>query len=104
MAGEAARGLRSAVQTGILMLRNPDDRLQEFALDPGAVFELPRGAPTSYSLRRPCAEDVAKAARTAEAGKHLRLTLQPFEVVVLDAVHSAQPQTAERTQGKSSAR
>ena len=75
---------------GILMLRNPDDQPREFALDLGAAFELPRGAATSYSLKSPWVEHVAQPARTAEAGKPLQLTLQPFEVVVLDAVPSTQ--------------
>ena len=70
---------------GIVMLRNPDDQPHAFAFEPGAAFELPPGAPPKYSLRSPWAEDAPKPALAAEIGKPLRLLLQPFEVVVLDA-------------------
>jgi hypothetical protein len=71
---------------GIVMLRNPDDQPHEFALDIGAAFELPPGAPTRYSLKSPWAEDSGKSALTAEAAKPLRVPLDPFEIVVVDAV------------------
>ena len=70
---------------GIVTLRNPDDRPQEFALDLGAAFERPADAPKQYSLRSPWAEDAKAAARLATAGQPLRLALAPFQVVVLDA-------------------
>jgi len=73
---------------GIVMLRNPDDQPREFALDLGTAFELPPGAPTSYSLKSPWAEAVAQPARTGAAGRPLPVTLQPFEVLVLEAVPS----------------
>jgi hypothetical protein len=78
----------STPQKGILMLRNPDDRPHEFALDLGAAFELPRSAPTRYSLKNPWVEDAAQGARTAEAGKPLQFALQPFELVVREAIPS----------------
>ncbi len=71
---------------GILMLRNPDDRRHEFGLNIGAAFELPRGAPTRYALKSPWREDEARSAETFEAGKARELILEPFEVVVLEAV------------------
>ena len=70
---------------GILMLRNPDDRHREFSLDVGSAFELPPKATTRFTLRSAWAEDGGKPALTAEAGKPLRVTFKPFEVVVLDA-------------------
>jgi hypothetical protein len=70
---------------GIVMLRNPDDQPREFALDVGAVFELPAGAPARYALRSPWAGDAAKPALSAEAGQPLKMTLQPFEIVILEA-------------------
>jgi hypothetical protein len=70
---------------GIVMLRNPDDQPHAFAFDPGAAFDLPPGAPPKYSLRSPWAEDITKAPLSAEIGKPVKLVLQPFEVVVLDA-------------------
>jgi hypothetical protein len=70
---------------GILMLRNPDERPQEFALDPAAAFELPPGARAGFKFRSPWAEDARKPAITIAPGSRTRLTLEPFEVMVLDA-------------------
>ena len=70
---------------GLVMLRNPGDQPHDFALDVAHAFELPPGAPTKYNLKSPWAADAQKPAMTAEAGQPLRLTLQPFEVLVLDA-------------------
>lgn len=74
---------------GIVMLRNPDVQPREFALEVGTAFELPPGAPRRYSLRSAWAEDRAKPSVAVEAGKPLSMTLQPFEIVVLEA----EPQT-----------
>ena len=41
----------------IVMLRNPDDRAREFALDVRIAFELPAGTPGSFTLVSPWAED-----------------------------------------------
>jgi hypothetical protein len=71
---------------GIVTLRNPDMQTREFALDARTVFELPAGARTKFMLKSPWAEDAAKPELRAEAGKPLRLTLKPFEVLVFDAV------------------
>ena len=73
---------------GILMLRNPDDQPHDFALDAGAAFELPPDAPTRLTLKSPWSEDAGKPALTAVAGEPLRLSLKPFEVVVLEAAPS----------------
>ena len=70
---------------GLVMLRNPDDQPREFALDLGAVFELPGGAVKKFSLRSPWPEDTTKPALSAETGKPLRVTLHPFEVLILAA-------------------
>jgi hypothetical protein len=70
---------------GIVMLRNPDEHAQEFLLDVGSAWELPGGSATRFTLRSPWAEDAGKPELTAVVGTSLRLELQPFEVVVLDA-------------------
>jgi hypothetical protein len=80
---------------GIVMLRNPDDQPRSFALDIGAAFELPAGAPTRYSLRSPWDEDASKPALIAEAGKSLSIPLKPFEVVVLMAQPAAEGAVVE---------
>lgn len=69
----------------VLALRNPDDRENSITLDIGKVFELPEGAPQSYSLRSPWKSDEAKPALTLTAGRPHVFRLQPFEVLVLDA-------------------
>lgn len=71
---------------GVVMLRNPDDREQEFLLDVVTAFEFPPDVPTMFALKSPWAEDASNPTATAESGKALRLTLKPFEVVVLDAL------------------
>jgi len=67
------------------MLRNPNDRPQEFAFDIGIAFELPPGAPGSFTLISPWAEDAQEPPVKAEAGQPLHLTLKPFETMVLEA-------------------
>ena len=74
-----------SARKGIVMVRNPDDRPREFDLDVGPAFALPPGAATRYALRSPWADDAARPALQAEAGKPLKLALKPFEVMVFDA-------------------
>jgi hypothetical protein len=74
-----------SARKGIVMLRNPDVQPREYALDVAAAFELPLEAQTKYLLKSPWSEDAAKPALWAEAGKPLRIMLEPFEIVVLDA-------------------
>ena len=50
-----------------------------------AAFELPPGAPTVYTLRSPWQEERERPAFRAEAGQPLRMSLQPYQVVVFDA-------------------
>ena len=78
-----------SARKGILMLRNPDVQPHEFTLDVAVAFELPIGGQTKYLLKSPWAEDASKPALRAEAGKPLRITLEPFAIVVLDALPSS---------------
>jgi hypothetical protein len=61
---------------GIITLRNPSSRRQEYPLDIGTAFELPDGAPRRYRAGR----------RTFEAGKPQLCTLEPFEVRTIEAL------------------
>src|ERR1017187_4175906 len=70
---------------GIVVLRNPSDKAQEFLLDVGKAFEVPVGAARSYLARSPWAEDSKKVAIRLDAGKPWRVALKPFEVLTLDA-------------------
>jgi len=70
---------------GVVALRNPDDQPHTFELDVRQALELPAGAPERYRLKSPWAEDAAKPVLAADAGKGLVITLQPFEILVLEA-------------------
>lgn len=69
-------------EKGILTLRNPSDRAQTFTADPTALFELPLGAATHYSVSSPRGETAVKS---LDAGTPATFTLAPFEVLVLEA-------------------
>jgi hypothetical protein len=71
---------------GIVTLRNPSGREQEYALDVGAAFELPAGAPRTYRAHSPWAADRAQDALVLRAGEARRITLKPFQVLTLDAI------------------
>lgn len=61
---------------GIITLRNPSSRRQEYPLDVGAALELPDGAPRRYGTGRD----------TLTAGKPQLCTLEPFEVRTIEAL------------------
>ena len=71
---------------GIVVLRNPSDKEQEFSLDVGKAFELPAGAAKIYRVHSPWAEDKGQAAITLRAGQAHQFVLKPFEVVTVEAV------------------
>lgn len=73
---------------GILTLRNPSSRTQTVSFDPAAVFELPAGAPAEYRLSSPKGDSLP--AEVIRAGTPFSITLQPFEVLVLEAVSEKQ--------------
>ena len=71
---------------GIVMLRNPDERSKEFSLDVGSP------ALSSHPVRRRCIRSAARGRKTGkgprsarEVGQPLRMSLQPYQVVVFDA-------------------
>ena len=72
-------------QKGIVVLRNPSDRAQEFSLDVGKAFELPGNAARSYSAYSPWAADKSTAPITLLAGHPHRFMLEAFQVITLDA-------------------
>ena len=71
---------------GIVVLRNPADRAQSYALDVAAAFELPAGAPRKYGAHSPWKADKVSAPVELRAGHAHVILLQPFEVLTLDAV------------------
>jgi hypothetical protein len=70
---------------GIVVLRNPSDKAQEFALDVNRAFELPDHAPQSYRAHSPWAADQAQVPLNLRAGDPQRIVLQPFQVLTLEA-------------------
>ena len=70
---------------GILVLRNPSDRPQTLTLDVGAAFELPASASETYAAKSPWAADRGKMPVRLQAGAPHAFTLQPFEVLTLEA-------------------
>lgn len=68
---------------GILTLRNPSSQPQTWSFEPAALFELPAGAPTSYKLSSPKGDQLP--ADTIKVGKPVTITLQPYQVIVLEA-------------------
>ena len=73
---------------GILVLRNPSDKPQSIAIDIGTAFELPSQGARTYRAHSPWKEDANAPALTLRAGAVHKFDLNPFEVVVLDAMPS----------------
>jgi hypothetical protein len=67
---------------GILVLRNPSDRIQSIPLDIGAAFELPNGAPQTHSAV-PVNGSTAER-RVLHAGRESTFVLRPFEVAAFE--------------------
>jgi len=68
---------------GTLMLRNPDDKEQSISIDAATIFDLPPGAPMRYRVTSPYPDTPSPIAELV-AGKPQAVTLQPFDVLVLD--------------------
>ena len=69
---------------GIVVLRNPAAAPRRIAIDPGAVFELPEHAPRNFTVASPWRGDGAAPIRLSAGTAH-EFTLQPFEVLTLEA-------------------
>jgi hypothetical protein len=70
---------------GILTLRNPTGRAGEIKIDPAKVFELPEGAPQNYTVVSPF-KDQHVTVTGLQAGVETTFKLQPFEVLVIEAL------------------
>jgi len=71
---------------GVLSLRNPSDKPGSIAIDIGKAFELPDSAAEIYSLKSPWKEDAGSETIVLKAGEVYTFKLEPFEVLVFDAV------------------
>jgi hypothetical protein len=70
---------------GILVLRNPSDKPQSFAVDVALVFELPEAIRDPFIAHSPWAEDKQNPPIEFVPGKPTTIDLKPFEVIVLEA-------------------
>lgn len=69
---------------GIITLRNPDKVPHKFDVDPRSAFELPPHAAQEFSART-LWSGTSQSDITLRAGKTHTFTLQPFEVLTLEA-------------------
>jgi hypothetical protein len=74
---------------GILVLRNPSDNVQQFRITPEAALELPEGVQDPMTLRAVYPLDRKLPPGALEVSRPIELSLQPFEVVVMELRDSA---------------
>ena len=72
-------------RAGTVTLRNPDSKSHEFSLDPAEAFEHPAGVSTGYVLQSPYEAQRIQTVQVKAGGRHV-FRLEPFEVLVFDAV------------------
>ncbi|HUD84688.1 MAG TPA: hypothetical protein VMQ67_14350 [Candidatus Saccharimonadales bacterium] len=70
---------------GILTLRNPSAKAAEISIDPARVFELPEGAAQNYTVVNPFKDQSVEVTKL-RAGEETPFKLQPFEVLVVEAL------------------
>ena len=70
---------------GILTLRNPSPRKSSIKIDAAKVFELPEDAAKNYTLVSPF-KDQTLPFTSLHAGTEVTFQLQPFQVLVLEAL------------------
>jgi hypothetical protein len=69
----------------ILVLRNPSDKPQQFAVDVGPAFEIPEGASVGFVAKSPWAADTSTQPIELNAGTPHEFSLAPFQVLTLEA-------------------
>ncbi len=70
---------------GILTLRNPSSHPQQINIDPAVVFELPPEAAKEYTVSNPFKDQTVNLT-TLKAGVSTPIRLQPFEVLIIEAL------------------
>ena len=71
-------------EKGIITLRNPSNIPQSIGIDVEQAFELPAGAPRTFSARSPWAQFRGASPLRFRAGAEKKIKLQPFEVLTLE--------------------
>jgi hypothetical protein len=77
-----------SARQGMLALRNPSPAAATIAIDVREAFELPADAITRYRLVAPWKDAPQREHLTLEAGRPRMFQLEPFEVLVFDALPS----------------
>ena len=72
-------------EESILTLRNPSDKAQSISIDVGEAFDLPPDGSRRFLARSPWQQDKTSTSIPLTAGDPHTFTLQPFEVVTLEA-------------------
>ena len=85
---------------GILTLRNPSDERQKIAIDVGRAFELPPGAPRRFVANSPWKQDRGMPPVSLKAGEEHVFTLEPFEVLTLEARPITSGEKARESRGQ----
>jgi hypothetical protein len=75
-----------SAEKAILVLRNPNDKRQQFSVDVGQAFEIPEGAPRQFEAKSPWTKDRSTHHFRLSAGSPHVFWLAPFEVLTLEAV------------------
>ena len=69
----------------ILVLRNPSDKPQKFAVDVAPAFEIPEGASADFMAKSPWTADGSTQPIELKAGTTHEFSLAPFQVLTLEA-------------------
>lgn len=70
---------------GVITLRNPSNKSQTFILDTKNVFDLPSGFNAIYRFR--VINEISKK-QFSQKGEKITITLQPYEILVMEAQSS----------------
>ena len=72
---------------GVFALRNPAAEAGEFDVELGRILELPPGAPVAFVMKNPYPQRrIAALAGRVDARCPVRIRLDPFEVLVFEAL------------------
>jgi hypothetical protein len=84
--GEAYGWASWSPRKGILALRNPAAEMRTISIDVAKAFELPPDASRRYVLKNPWKDETGRTTIELEAGKPHFFQLEPFQVLVWDAL------------------
>ena len=71
-------------QKGILVLRNPADKTQEFEFSPRRDWELPQGAATNFKLRTMHGKCENSLPKSVDDDGKMKIVLEPFGIIIIE--------------------